>query len=96
MNVEQTAGPSTRTEFERNIFLSIEMARNGRLHFSEKSQRTVEGLMAMRSLPNKRIDLRTVNEGARSVINMIGNMQHDIHQEKLNTQEDKTDGEELC
>lgn len=93
MNVEQTAGPSTREEFERNIFLAIEMARNGRLHFSEKSQRSVDGLLAMRSLPNKRIDLRTVNEGARSVINMVSNMQTTIHQENLNVQEDKTNDE---
>lgn len=61
--------PTTRVEFERHLFLLREAVREGRMRFSHPSQ--VEGMTRVRSLPNHRIDMLSVDEATRLKANMI-------------------------
>lgn len=60
--------PENREMFERNAYVVVEMGINGRLHFAQSV--TEHGLDKVRILPNGRIDLHTINEGARVIMNM--------------------------
>jgi hypothetical protein len=60
--------PENRETFERNAYVVVEMGINGRLHFAQSV--TEHGLDKVRTLPNGRIDLHTINEGARVIMNM--------------------------
>lgn len=71
--------PSTRLEFEHNVYLSvsdalrrIEMDRidAGFVHM------TLPRIKALRYLPNRRIDLNTVDEQLRLQANMLNWMEH--------------------
>ena len=66
--------PSTRMEFEHNVFLSIEMAHRK----IERNQfdpffvhRTLPRLQALKYTPNKRMELNTVDEQLRLESNML-------------------------
>jgi hypothetical protein len=63
--------PSSRAKFERNLFFLAEAMRAGRLHFRSGLTHTVDGIRRVRYLPNRRIDLLTVDETTRLTANMI-------------------------
>lgn len=60
--------PETREIFERNAYVVVELGINGKLHLARSI--TDHGLDKVRTLPNGRIDLHTINEGARVIMNM--------------------------
>lgn len=75
--------PESRIMFEHHAYMVMEMGINGTLHLTERSAN--HGLDKVRKLPNGRIDLHTINEGARSIMNMIaleGKMKQDEKDEK--------------
>lgn len=66
--------PSTRMEFEHNVFLTIEMAHRK----IEQNQldpffvhKTIPRLRELKYSPNKRLDLNTVDEQLRLESNML-------------------------
>lgn len=61
--------PDSRMMLEHNAYVAVEMATNSKLHFSENARN--HGLDKVRTLPNGRIDLHTINEGARTIMNMV-------------------------
>ena len=65
--------PRTRREFERNFHLLNEQMRRNMVHYNENTFRGMESLLHVKSLPNKRIDLLTINEMARLHANTIAN-----------------------
>ncbi len=60
--------PENRTMFERNAYVVVELGIGGKLHLRESI--TNHGLDKVRTLPNGRIDLHSINEGARLIMNM--------------------------
>jgi hypothetical protein len=64
MIVEQMNEPKTRQEFENRINVLVEAIREGRKKYPAGSG-AIEGLMKLRSLPNRRLDLCSINETAR-------------------------------
>lgn len=72
--------PESREMFEHNIHLVIEMGRNGTLHLTESFE--YSGLDKIRELPNHRVDLLTVNEMARTIMNMAANKEEMLPHEK--------------
>jgi hypothetical protein len=61
--------PSTRAEFETRMNYAREQLKNGKMHFS-KGLRGPDSLLNVRFLPNRRIDLLSIDEMARSNANM--------------------------
>ena len=68
--------PKNREEFERNFNILEESSRQGTFHIADHLSRSIQGLTNVRFLPNGRIDFTTVDETARSMANMISNMEH--------------------
>jgi|GEM_PF-5058410 len=60
--------PEDRSMFERNAYVVLELGMSGKLHLRESI--TNHGLDKVRTLPNGRIDLHSINEGARVIMNM--------------------------
>lgn len=56
--------PSTRAEFEERMNFAREQLINGKMHFS-KGVRSPDSLLNVRHLPNRRIDLLSIDEMAR-------------------------------
>lgn len=69
---------STRTEFEHNFDLLVELMMRGQMHFSVQSEKTMTSLTRIRKLPNGRYDLNTIDELARTTAHMAGNMEQMI------------------
>lgn len=67
--------PSTRAEFEERMNYSCEQMKQGKMHFS-KQVGGVESLLAVRYLPNGRIDLLSIDESARLHANTIFHMRN--------------------
>lgn len=61
--------PEDRSMFERNAYVVLELAMSGKLHLRESI--TNHGLDKVRTLPNGRLDLHSINEGARVIMNMV-------------------------
>jgi hypothetical protein len=61
--------PSTRAEFEERMQIVREQLVQGKLMFS-KGLRGPESLLKVRLLPNRRIDLMSIDESARLQGNM--------------------------
>ena len=64
----------SRSDFEHNAFNLFDMISKGRLSINidmeeGNKSRISKELMAVRRLPNGRIDLHTINEGARCMMN---------------------------
>lgn len=78
--------PSTRREFERNFQITAEFMKEGKMHFSDKVEGTINGLLRVRYLPNGRIDFLSVNEMARLHANMTADFSSEMifkeHEEK--------------
>ena len=72
--------PDSRETFEHNINLIIEMGRKGKLHLTDNFENS--GLDKIRVLPNRRINLHSVNEMARTIMNMAANEEEIIANEK--------------
>lgn len=85
--------PTTRMEFEHNIFLSIEEVRF-KLENDIKDyglyQSVVPSLRKVKSLPNHRIDLTTIDEKVRLHSNMQKWMESDRFQEIRKKAEETT------
>ncbi|UXH80099.1 AVAST type 1 anti-phage system protein Avs1c [Roseateles amylovorans] len=65
--------PLTRAQFEERLNYARELLKNGLMHFS-KGLRGPESLANVRYLPNRRIDLLSIDEMARLNANMAYQM----------------------
>jgi len=65
--------PENRLMFEHHAYMVAELGINSRLYLTESSAN--HGLDKVRKLPNGRIDLHTINEGARSMMNLVAGME---------------------
>lgn len=61
--------PATRAEFEERMNFTREQLRMGMMHFA-KGLRAADSLLHVRYLPNRRIDLLSIDESARLNANM--------------------------
>ena len=75
-----------RKDFEHNMHIAKEQIQLGRVHFSEKNKRTINGLVNARYAPNRRVNLHTVDEMARSMANTIASMSNDLIKDNKKTQ----------
>lgn len=71
--------PTTRAEFEERIHLLKDHMINGKIKIASHLTAIPESLLAVRYLPNRRIDLLSINEMAR----LQGNMLHQFHTEEV-------------
>ena len=67
--------PSTRAEFEERMNYAREQLINGKMHFA-KGLRGPDSLLNVRYLPNRRIDLLSIDEMARLNANMTFQMRN--------------------
>lgn len=67
--------PSTRAEFEERMNYMGEVIKQGKLHFSREVG-GVDSLLAVRYLPNGRIDLLSIDESARLQANTTYHMRN--------------------
>ena len=63
--------PSSRAKFERNLHLLAETMRQGKLRIASGASHTIDGIQRVRVLPNRRIDLLTVDESTRLTANTL-------------------------
>lgn len=64
----------SRIDFEHNAYLLSEMMTNGRVSIGRNirdGSKIAKGLLAVRKLPNGRINLLTINESPRCMMNSI-------------------------
>ena len=65
----------SRSQFEQNFYLVIELIKSKRMAFStEAATISATSLLKIRSAPNGRISLATINEAARVTANGIKQM----------------------
>lgn len=74
--------PSTRAEFEERMNYSFEQMKQGKVHFSREVG-GLESLLAVRYLPNGRIDLLSIDESARLHANTTFHMRDMNFDEKM-------------
>jgi hypothetical protein len=67
--------PSTRAEFEERMNYAQEQMKNGRMHFF-KGLRGPDSLLNVRYLPNRRIDLLSIDEMTRLTANQVCQMRN--------------------
>lgn len=67
--------PSTRAEFEERMNYAREILVQGKMHFS-RNVGGLESLLAVRYLPNGRIDLLSIDESARLHANTTYHMRN--------------------
>ncbi|WP_415302363.1 AVAST type 1 anti-phage system protein Avs1c [Alcaligenes sp. SJTW-7] len=67
--------PFTRAEFEERVNYAREQMIGGKMHFS-KGLRGLDSLLNVRYLPNRRIDLLSIDEMARVHVNTIYQMRN--------------------
>jgi hypothetical protein len=67
--------PSTRAEFEERMNYAREQVINGKMHFL-KGLRSPDSLLNVRYLPNRRIDLLSIDELARVTANQTYQMRN--------------------
>lgn len=80
--------PSTRAEFEERMNYAQEQLINGKMHFS-KGLRGQDSLLNVRYLPNRRIDLLSIDEMARLNANMTYQMRNMDFGEMLLDEKDR-------
>lgn len=68
--------PNSRREFERNMFLLSEGFEKDQVKINMSNAKLIKGLKSARISPNRRVNLHTVDEGARLMANTIANMAH--------------------
>ena len=74
--------PSTRADFEERMNYSREQMKQGKVHFSREVG-GLESLLAVRLLPNGRIDLLSIDESARLHANTTFHMRNLNFDDKL-------------
>lgn len=74
--------PSTRSEFEERMNYTREQLRMGKMFFAQ-GLRAPDSLLSVRHLPNRRIDLLSIDEAARLNANMSFQMRDEELREKL-------------
>jgi len=67
--------PSTRAEFEERMNYAREQLINGKMHFN-RGLRGPDRLLHVRHLPNRRIDLLSIDETARLLANQTYQMRN--------------------
>ena len=67
--------PSTRAEFEERMNYAREQMKNGKMHFAT-GLRGPESLLNVRYLPNRRIDMLSIDEMARLTGNQVYQMRN--------------------
>jgi len=87
--IEPMQTPQTRAEFERRFFLFRESLRHGKVHFNRGLERTIDGILRVRNLPNGRIDFLSVDESARLQVNMMSQFQGLEFEEHINRERAK-------
>lgn len=65
--------PQTRREYERRCHLLSEQIREGKFRILQSNDVVIDSLAKIRCLPNKRIDLLSIDESARLQMNMLAN-----------------------
>ena len=70
-NLEIETMPRSRKEFELNMFLLSEAIANDKVKINRSNVRTIKGIQNTRLTPNNRANLRSVDEMARLMSNMI-------------------------
>lgn len=75
--------PRTRAEFERNFYLLHQLLKEGKLKLSKSVSLTIDGLLRVRYLPNRRIDFLSVDEMARLQANMTAQFDEELREEML-------------
>jgi len=65
--------PKNRSEFERNINLLVDRIHKG--NYSIPSLQMINSFMNVKSLPNKRLNLLSVDESVRLQANSIANFE---------------------
>jgi len=63
--------PNTRREFEYRMNLLEEAIRKEKIHFSSQCIGGIDSLLKVKCMDNGRLDLLTVDEGARLQANMM-------------------------
>lgn len=66
--------PLTRKEYERNIYILAETINSGNFNIS-KDFKSFKSLLYVRNLPNKRVNLNTVDESVRNIASTVSFMQ---------------------
>lgn len=79
------ASYDSRKSFERSALMLAESINAGKIHFNKGMTHLFTGLTRVRELPNKRINLLTIDESVRSVMHIIpqmDNFKEKEHEEK--------------
>ena len=71
--MEKMDVPLTRAEFERRFHVLRESLINRKFHITANCTQIADNLVKIRELPNRRIDLLTIDESARLTANMMVN-----------------------
>jgi hypothetical protein len=81
--------PRSRREFERNLNLFVECVKAGRIHLPS-NESIIQEILAVKLLPNRRIDLLTISEMVRLLANQQAHMDNHIEEiEKNHNQQEK-------
>lgn len=65
---------NSRREFEHNMFILSEGFEKEQVKISQSNTKLIKGLKSARIAPNRRVNLHTVDVGARLTANTIANM----------------------
>jgi hypothetical protein len=68
--------PIFRQEFERRCFILSELINNRKISFPPENKRVIgSAIMKIKKLPNRRVNLLTIDEEARLIINTVVDME---------------------
>lgn len=87
MRIKPMDIPNTRREFERRCHITQEAIKSRKAVFSEQNSMTIESLTKIKSLPNTRIDLLTIDESARLYMNMMAVMDDNFLKDLIKNEE---------
>lgn len=72
----RTSSYDSRISFERNTLMLGERIHAGTIRFNESMRHSLKGLTEVRSLPNGRINLLTIDEAVRCMMHMMPEMEN--------------------
>jgi len=94
MNIQpMRSTPTTREQFERNLFLLAETMKNGKLRIAGHLYHSIRGIQRVRKLPNSRIDFLSVDEMVRVMANTFANLQFESLEPNARSQSDDATGD---
>jgi hypothetical protein len=67
--------PNNRAEFEKNIHIFRELMMNDKVQFAQ-GLKSIDDILKVKKLPNKRVDFLSVGDLARATINSFVNFQN--------------------